>query len=189
MAGRPAKADALDYRRFDAIEASLSDDEDEAEEGSEGSADGSELSTEAAALRPPLCPCCAGTLGSPARCATHPGVELAASGGQEADDGPLLEAPPAGAQSHAPARLAADGPLPPPPPLGEERYDGGLQSGLRHGRGRFVWANGATYEGQVRLPWRAQCTGRTRLVPAADGPRAGDQSHAKAAVGRPFGAP
>jgi hypothetical protein len=47
--------------------------------------------------------------------------------------------------------LAAGQALPPLPPLGDERYDGELDgSGQRHGYGRYVWRNGAVYEGVVR---------------------------------------
>lgn len=55
--------------------------------------------------------------------------------------------------------LHAGAPLPALPPLGEERYDGELDSqGQRHGYGRYVWRNGAVYEGQVR-GWRAVLPG------------------------------
>ena len=82
-----------------------------------------------------------------------PGTEDGGGHDGEVDGSAEGTKPGAAGQPGGPPHCAlhAGAPLPALPPVGEERYDGELDgTGQRHGYGRYVWRNGAVYEGTVR---------------------------------------
>ena len=94
-----------------------------------------------------------GAAGPADAAATGQGAEDGAGHDGEVDGSAEGTKPGAAGQPGGPPHCAlhAGAPLPPLPPLGEERYDGELDgTGQRHGYGRYVWRNGAVYEGTVR---------------------------------------